>query len=148
MSRTGRVDLFVFGTLLTVSQPPLGDLLRANGHSIGAGAIKARLYEIDDPDAPGENAYPGAMPSPDDADRVYGEVYALTDPKTVLDAFDIYEACSPDHAEPHEFALRRVPVTMENGTTRWAVSYLYTWDVSTAQHIPSGRWTKVAPDVL
>lgn len=139
--------LFVYGTLLAVAQHPMGDLLRAHGRKIGAGSIRARLYIIDDPDDPGQNAYPGALPSPDPQDRVYGELHEVTNPGAVFPEFDRFEACSPEWPEPHEFLLRRVDVLMEDGTQRVAQSYLYTWDVSTAQHIPSGRYSDVSPEV-
>lgn len=139
--------LFVYGTLLAVAEHAMGALLRQNGALIGPGHIQARLYMIDDPDAPGENSYPGALPSPDPADRVHGELYEVHNPKTVFDAFDDFEACSARWPEPHEFLRRPVTVTMVDGTDLPATSYLYTWDISTATPIPSGRFTQVAPDV-
>lgn len=139
--------LFVYGTLLTVSEHPMGALLRAHSDLVGKGSIRACLYMIDDPDQPGQNTYPGALPSGDPDDDVFGEVYRLREPDKVLPAFDDFEACSPRWPEPHEFVLRRVPVTMENGETLQAVSYLYSWDVSKAERIVSGRFTQVASDV-
>lgn len=145
---TARPDtLFVYGTLLAVAEHPMGQLLRDTSNRIGSGSIQARLYEIDDPDMPGENSYPGALPSPHAGDRVFGDVFRLLEPERVLTAFDAYEACTPDYPEPHEFALRGVRVQMEDGSVQAAWSYLYTWDVSTAVAIPSGRWTRVAPEV-
>ncbi len=139
--------LFVYGTLLTVAEHPMGTLLRRHAVFAGRGSIRARLYLIDDPDAPGQNSYPGALPSGNPADRVWGELYRLTDPAAVLPEFDDFEACSDRWAEPHEFLRRKVAVTMEGGSDREAITYLYTWDVSTAEHIPSGRFTTSAPEV-
>jgi len=139
--------LFVYGTLLTVSQHPMGELLRRTADPVGKGAIQARLYVIDDPDLPGQNAYPGALPSPDPADRVHGEVYRLRDAAAVLPVFDEYEGCSDAWPEPHEFVLRTVRVRMQDGGTLAAVSYLYTWDVSGARHLPSGHFTETASEV-
>lgn len=132
--------LFVYGTLLTIADHPMGALLRQYGRMIGTGSIQARLYIIDDPDDPGQNFYPGALPAANPADRVYGEVYEITDPDAVFPAFDRYEACSPDWPEPHEFILRRVTVTLADGAVLPAVSYLYSWDVSGAEPVPSGRF--------
>ena len=78
---------------------------------------------------------------------MWGDIYQVKSPETVLPAFDAYEACSPDWPEPHEFMLRKVPVLLEEGTEIAAHTYLYTWDVTNAQHVPSGRWTQVARDV-
>ena len=113
----------------------------------GRGSIRARLYIIDDPDAPGENSYPGALPSGNPSDRVFGELYEIHAPEIVFPKFDDSEACSPRWPEPHEFLRRTVSVTMESGEAREAVTYLYTWDVSTAERVPSGRYTLVSPEV-
>ena len=142
-----RDHLFVYGTLGREAGHPLGDLLRAKADWVGAGSIRARLYLIDDPDEPGRNFYPGALPAPDPADRVYGEVYRVRDAAGLFPALDRFEACSPDHPEPHEFMLRPTPVRMEDGETLWAVTYFYTWDVADAARIPSGRFEGAAADV-
>ncbi|KNG95601.1 gamma-glutamylcyclotransferase family protein [Pseudaestuariivita atlantica] len=139
--------LFVYGTLRASADHPMGRLLRDHARLVGRGHIRARLYVIDDPDEPGQNFYPGALPSPDPEDRVHGEVYEVVDPEAVFPAFDRYEACSPDHPEPHEFILREVPVTMEDGATLRARSYLYSWDVGDAERVTSGRYEDRAPDV-
>lgn len=139
--------LFVYGTLGASAGHPLGDLLRAHAELKGPGATRARLYVINDPDEPGENFYPGALPSPDPADRVYGEVYRIIDGDALFPALDRFEACSPDHPEPHEFALRSVEVMMDDGEVMRASTYLYTWDVSGYERIASGRYTARSPDV-
>lgn len=143
----GSDHLFVYGTLLAGAEHPMGTLLRGHARYVNHGTIRARLYIIDDPDEPGQNRYPGAVPSGNPADRVHGEVYALDDAETVLAAFDDYEACSPRWPEPHEFLRRRVTVEMAEGGRCQAISYLYTWDVSGARHVASGRFDQIAPDV-
>ena len=150
MQRPDHDHLFVYGTLLTTADHPLGRLLRDKARLVGRGSIRARLYLIDDPDDEA-NSYPGALPSPDPADRVEGELYEVLDGESLLAALDKFEACSPEWPEPHEFALRSVEVKMETGgddaPVRAAMSYLYTWDVSTALRIPSGRFDAVASTV-
>ncbi len=140
--------LFAYGTLQTVAQHPLGDFLRQKAKLIGEGSIAARLYVIDDPDEePGVNFFPGALPSPDRSERVYGEVYELFDPDNLMPELDRFEACSPEWPEPHEFMMRSVDVQVEGGATVRAWCYLYTWDVTGARHLVSGRFTEVASDV-
>ena len=139
--------LFVYGTLRASADHPMSRLLQDHARLVGAGAIRARLYIIDDPDEPGQNFYPGALPSGRPEDQVFGEVYRILNPDAVFPAFDRYEACSPDHPEPHEFILRRVTVRMEDGRDLEARSYLYSWDVADAQRIESGRYADRAPDV-
>lgn len=140
MAARARDLLFVYGTLLTTANHPLGEVLRAHASYIGKGSMQARLYWIKDPDDP-RNHYPGAFPSGNPADRVHGEVYEITDPARVLPALDRYEACSEDWPEPHEFLRRSVPVRLEKGGELRCWSYFYTWDVSRARLIASGRFT-------
>lgn len=136
--------LFVYGTLLAVADHPLGARLRSAGQRIAAGSIQARLYVITEVDALGENRYPGAVPSGTAGDRVFGEVWDIEDP-SIWPEFDAYEACTADWPEPHEFLLRSVPVETDDGVI-WARSYLYAWDTSRAEPVPSGRFDLRMPD--
>ena len=141
MSPAGRY-LFVYGTLLANANHALGALLRRHATATGAGSIRARLYIIADPDD-ATNAYPGAVPSGDRDDRVHGEIYALTgDPARLLATLDEFEHCSPGRPEPYEFLRRIVPVDADGGAVIKAMTYLYTWDVSRARHVPGGRYAE------
>ena len=135
-------QLFVYGTLLSGANHPLGELLRRNASLIGTGSIAARLYIIPDPADP-TNAYPGAIPSGDPADRVHGELYAITGDSTrLLQTLDEFEHCAPGRPEPYEFLRRTVLVDTANGMAIAAMTYLYTWDVSRARHVPDGQYAE------
>lgn len=136
--------LFVYGTLLTDAGHEMGRLLQTHGVVVGKGSIRGRLYIIDDPDCPGAR-YPGALPSAIETDRVHGEVHRIEASDKVWQAFDAYEGCSPEWAQPYEFLRRTVPVVMDDGMTQMAQCYLYTWDVTHARHIPSGRFAGALP---
>lgn len=137
--------LFVYGTLLTVADHPMGHRLRAQSAFLGHGWIRACLYRIEDPANPGQG-YPGAVASGFDRDRVHGELYRLHDPQPLLEALDLYEACDPARPEPHEYLRRRVPVTLESGDVMLAICYLYGWDVSRATRVPSGQYNRLPLD--
>lgn len=139
--------LFVYGTLLTEAQHPMGELLLAHATQIGPGQIQARLYIIEEEDAEGINRYPGAVPSPHPDDVVHGMLYEVHAPDAVFPVFDDYEACAPGWPEPYEFLLRPVDVRLSQGGEMRAASYLYTWDTSRATLVASGRYTTVSPDV-
>lgn len=128
------IRLFVYGTLLSAANHPLGRALRRQAQLIGLGSIRARLYVIGD-------AFPGAVPSRRAGDRVHGELYALTgDPAPLLATLDAYENCSPDFPEPHEFKRSPVTVTLSDGTVARALAYLYAWDIASARLLPDGRF--------
>lgn len=137
--------LFVYGTLKPGSEHPLGTLLADHARHLGIGSIQARLYIVTEVDNLGENSYPGALPSPDPQDRVHGELYDILDPDRLFPEFDVYEACTPSWPEPYEFLRRRTEVRMENGSTQWSWCYFYSWDVSRATHVPSGRFDESSP---
>ena len=141
------VLLFVYGTLQTGSEHPNGALLRENAELLGSGRIQARLYIINDPDDPGQNFYPGAVPSAKSCDKVFGEVYRITKPEIVFPVLDDYEACSENWPEPHEFIQRKLLVSLDDGTAVTALSYIYSWDVSSAEHVVSGRYERLAANV-
>ncbi len=134
--------LFIYGTLLAAADHPMGRMLAEQARLIGRGSIQARLYIVHEIDAQGPNSYPAAVPSAFADDRVYGEVHEITGPTAPLfAAFNDYEACAPGWPEPYEFMLRDIDVAMEDGTTVTAGCYLYTWDTSRADPVPSGRFT-------
>ena len=133
--------LFVYGSLMRSAKHPLGEVMRRTARLIGTGSIRARLYIIADPDDT-TNAYPGAIPSAVDSDQVYGELYGLTgDASRLLATLDEFEHCAAGRPEPHEFLRRRINVTTSDGMVMQAIAYLYTWDVSHARFVPSGRFT-------
>lgn len=139
MTAGNRDLLFVYGTLLKRADHSLGSLMRSRSRLVGEGIIRARLYLIRDPDD-AQNFYPGALPSAGERDHVYGEVYEITAPGEVYPVLDDYEACSPKWPEPHEFLRRRVTVRLDSGMEVEATCYLYSWDVSRAEPIATGRY--------
>jgi len=90
--------LFIYGTLLTGT--PLRRLNRAMARRLGRAQparIRARLYDL--------GAYPGAVPSADRRDRVYGRLVAITD-IALLRQLDAYEDYVPDRPVGSEFVRR------------------------------------------
>ena len=72
----------------------MGVMLRQHGRLIGRGQFRVRRYIIDDPDEPGQNSSPWAVPSGNPSDMVHGTLYTLSDPWAVLPGFDEDEGCS------------------------------------------------------
>ncbi|MEM7268423.1 MAG: gamma-glutamylcyclotransferase family protein [Pseudomonadota bacterium] len=146
--RPGAGDyLFVYGTLQSTAGHALWGLLSEKAVLVGRGAIRARLYIVHEVDDQGDNWFPAAVPTFDKDAETHGEVYQLRDPEPLLTALDRYENCGPEWPEPNEFLLRRIDVAMAQGGALQAFTYLYTYDVSAARLVPSGRFDEVAPEV-
>ena len=75
--------LFVYGTLRRGTPGGARRLLDERAVYLDAGAYQGKLYDL--------GAYPGLTSSPDPADRVIGDVYALHAPRRTLPRLDAYE---------------------------------------------------------
>ena len=97
---------------------------------IGRGSIKAALFDL--------GLYPAAVPAPDR--QVWGEVYEVTDPETVLPALDTIEGVNPSHPNTSLYLRTRVDVTLPDGTNAQAWAYFYNAPLGRARRIPSGDY--------
>ena len=122
--------LFVYGTLMQ-GQHPMHKLLREHSEFIGYGWITAQLYQI--------RNYPGVIVSDQPDDKVFGELYLLTD-KAVLAQLDDYEECSAAFPEPHEYRREQINVHLSTAVSYTAWVYLYNHPVTASQRIRSGRF--------
>jgi gamma-glutamylcyclotransferase (GGCT)/AIG2-like uncharacterized protein YtfP len=124
--------LFVFGTLLSGYDHPMSRLLSQRAELIGEARCTGRLYLV--------RHYPGMVPSTDASDHVFGELYRMRDAPDLLRTLDDYEGCSEKYPQPHEYVRRRVAVTLSDGATVQAWTYLYNRPVTHLPRIASGRF--------
>ena len=75
--------LFVYGSLLTALDHPMGRRPRAEAALLGPATVRGRLYRV--------SWYPGFVPGGRDDDVVHGEVYRMADPTASLAWLDEYE---------------------------------------------------------
>jgi gamma-glutamylcyclotransferase (GGCT)/AIG2-like uncharacterized protein YtfP len=128
-SRNAREDgalLFVYGTLRAASGHPMHRKLRAVADFVGAGTFRGRLYDL--------GAFPGAVASRSNADRILGEIYRLREPARTLRALDAYE----DKA----FRRAKVVVRRVDGETSRCWIYLYGRPLTRFPRIASGNFIK------
>jgi gamma-glutamylcyclotransferase (GGCT)/AIG2-like uncharacterized protein YtfP len=123
--------LFVFGTLLSGYDHPMSRMLSRRAELLGEARCMGQLYLV--------RHYPGMVPSTDDADQVFGELYLLRDAE-LLRELDDYEGCSEKYPQPHEYVRARVAVTTTDGATVQAWTYLYNRPVTHLPRIASGRF--------
>lgn len=96
--------------------------------------MQGRLYQLD--------GYPGAIISGCDNDKVYGEVYRLTEAGLALKRLDEYEECSDQFPEPHEYRRKKLPVRFLDGHSIAAWVYVFNHDVTGLEQIQSGHFRR------
>jgi gamma-glutamylcyclotransferase (GGCT)/AIG2-like uncharacterized protein YtfP len=97
---------------------------------LGRGSIEGALFDL--------GIYPAAVPAPEG--RVWGEVYEMADPPTVLAALDEIEGYRPDHPDRSLYARSQTAVTLPDGTRATAWVYFYNAPLGRASRIPSGDY--------
>jgi gamma-glutamylcyclotransferase (GGCT)/AIG2-like uncharacterized protein YtfP len=122
--------LFVYGTLLSGAGHSMHAVLARDAVLIGEGFFNGRLYRV--------GTYPGAIPSSEPNDRVFGEVYRLRNVAEVLSRLDEYEGCGPAAVAPTEYVRKAEPVTLTNETTVEAWIYIYNRPIHGLERIHSG----------
>lgn len=122
--------LFVYGTLLQPGNEFAG-YLNKHRKFISNGKVKGRLYDI------GE--YPGAVIDKADEYFIYGAIFMMDDPETILKVVDDYEGIGELYNHPQEYIREQVDILTDNGNINcWM--YLYNLPVSTYQQIINGDY--------
>jgi gamma-glutamylcyclotransferase (GGCT)/AIG2-like uncharacterized protein YtfP len=124
--------LFVYGTLMRGFDHPMARLLSSNADFLGQARCRGRLYLV--------KQYPGLVLSDDPADVVYGELYRLRACEEMLHEFDMYEACGDGFPPPTEYLRQMLSVTLGDGSTSGAWTYIYNWSVTNLRRIESGKF--------
>jgi gamma-glutamylcyclotransferase (GGCT)/AIG2-like uncharacterized protein YtfP len=124
--------LFVYGTLMRGFDHPMARLLSTHADFLGSATCRGRLYLV--------QHYPGLLLSDASSDLVYGELFRLRAPEELLREFDMYEACGEGFPEPTEYLRRLIDVTLADGASEKAWTYVYNWPVADLPRIESGRF--------
>ncbi|MDT4292239.1 gamma-glutamylcyclotransferase family protein [Methylomonas sp. MO1] len=122
--------LFVYGTLRRNRQNQIQHPFLADCDYIGDAFIHGELYEVD--------AYPGAIAG--GIKLVKGELYLMQNSEHTLSALDIYEECAANFPQPHEYIRRELQVSLPDGQTVLAWTYLYNRPVNELMRIHSGDY--------
>jgi gamma-glutamylcyclotransferase (GGCT)/AIG2-like uncharacterized protein YtfP len=115
--------LFVYGTLMRTAGHAAHHLLKSNAEYMGEGYFVGKLYRVSD--------YPAAVASSDPDDRVFGELYRISDAQVLFAALDEYEGDG--------FLRRTVPIFGDEAVSE-AWVYVFTGDVTPLARITSGRF--------
>jgi gamma-glutamylcyclotransferase (GGCT)/AIG2-like uncharacterized protein YtfP len=123
--------VFFYGTLMTPFNRPGRQRVNPQMSFTGRGRISAALFDL--------GIYPAAVPTHDDS-IVWGEVYEMLDPVTVLATLDEIEGYRA--AEPERSLYTRIltDVVLEDGRGLQAWAYFYNAPLGRAQRIESGDY--------
>jgi gamma-glutamylcyclotransferase (GGCT)/AIG2-like uncharacterized protein YtfP len=122
--------IFFYGTLRTgfnrTTRAGIDAFLKFSGRAW----INAKLFDL--------GIYPAAVPATDS--RVWGEVFEITDPPTVLAALDRIEGTRPSTPERSLYDRVRVPATLDDGRVEDVWVYFYNAPLGRAPRIASGDY--------
>lgn len=121
--------LFVYGTLLSGAGHSMHRVLAGHAELVGEGFFNGRLYRV--------GHYPGAVPSSEPDDRVFGEVYRLREAVDLLFKLDEYEGCGPTAVAP-QYVRTTARITLTNDTIVHAWIYVYNRPIDGLERICSG----------
>lgn len=122
--------VFFYGTLMAGFDRRTRAGLDAKLSFLGRGWIPATLFDL--------GIYPAAVPSPEN--RVWGEVYEMSDPGAVLGVLDEIEGYTPADPDRSLYLRQRAVVTLNGGRTQEAWVYFYNAPLGAALRIPSGDY--------
>jgi putative glutamine amidotransferase len=132
--------LFVYGTLRPGHAPASVAAYVDGCRCVGEGSTSGRLYDL--------RNYPGAIVDAAGEGKIFGQVLALPDERTLrrLDAYEGYDPRDPGNSL---FVRTECDVTLDGGGGGGAARavrawvYVYNRDVSDARLIPEGRYHPV-----
>jgi gamma-glutamylcyclotransferase (GGCT)/AIG2-like uncharacterized protein YtfP len=121
---------FFYGTLMTGFDRRRRAGIESKLRYVGRGWIQAALFDL--------GIYPAAIPSSEG--RVWGEVYEMLEPGSVLAVLDEIEGYTPEDPDRSLYTRERVPATLEDGRTVNVWVYFYNAPLGQAPLIASGDY--------
>jgi gamma-glutamylcyclotransferase (GGCT)/AIG2-like uncharacterized protein YtfP len=123
--------LFVYGTLRRISPNPMACFLAERARFVGEATVRGVLYNL--------GRFPG-MTETTSKERVFGDVYELTDEDTISE-LDRYE--NAESPLPSFFERGRAEATLANGHKCDVLVYWFRGRVREEQRILSGDYRDV-----
>jgi gamma-glutamylcyclotransferase (GGCT)/AIG2-like uncharacterized protein YtfP len=123
--------VFFYGTLMTTFNRPGRQRVTPKLAYEGRGTIAAALFDL--------GIYPAAVPT-NDGSVVWGEVYAMHEPASVLAVLDEIEGYRPNEPEQSLYMRVLTSATLEDGRVLDAWAYFYNAPLGRAERIESGDY--------
>ncbi len=122
--------VFFYGTLMTGFERRRRLGIDTKMRYRGRGWIQAALFDV--------GLYPAAVPAGEG--RVWGEVFELIEPETVLPALDEIEGYRPAEPDASLYLRQQAPVTLPGDEREDAWVYFYNAPLGKAPRIESGDY--------
>lgn len=122
--------VFFYGTLMTGFDRRRRAGIDSKLAFVGRGSILAALFDL--------GIYPAAVPAHEG--RVWGEVYRMADPATVLSTLDGIEGYRADDPDRSLYVRGEADVAFPDGTSARAWVYFYNAPLGQAPRISSGDY--------
>ena len=125
--------LFVYGSLRQSMDNPMSKLLRRYSSSAGKAYIHGKLYDA--------GSFPAAVKSHRQGEKVYGELFRLSNPNSVFERLDEYEGYEPQNKARSLYLRKKTEVFGFDGEQKgnaWA--YLFNKSVGSLKPIPEGDY--------
>jgi gamma-glutamylcyclotransferase (GGCT)/AIG2-like uncharacterized protein YtfP len=122
--------VFFYGTLMTGFERRRRLGIDPKMRYRGRGWIQAALFDL--------GLYPAAVPAGEG--RVWGEVFELLEPETVLPALDEIEGYRPAEPDASLYLRQQAPVTLPDDEREGAWVYFYNAPLGKAPRIESGDY--------
>ena len=129
--------LFVYGTLMSHAENEITDIFARHATKVSDGTFQGKMYRVSRPD--GSLVYPAVVPSDNESDVVYGEIYRLSSP-SIFARLDEYEECGARSPRPHEYRREVVDVKGPSGEAARSYIYLYSRPTDHLRPISSGTF--------
>ena len=122
--------VFFYGTLMAGFDRRRRAEMDSKLTYLGRGSIPGALFDL--------GLYPAAVPAPDG--QVWGEVYEMVEPVTVLAVLDDIEGYRHDHPDRSLYLRQKADVAMPDGSHAPAWVYFYNAPLGRAPRIASGDY--------
>ncbi|MBU2952029.1 gamma-glutamylcyclotransferase [Tamlana agarivorans] len=122
--------IFVYGTLLKDAEHSMSKFLEKHSAHEADGCFYGKLYLV--------SWFPGAIPSKNPSEKVYGSLFRVFDFETVFKALDVYEGVNPQSLEPDLFQRHIVSIYLEDHSVIEAWVYFFNHPVEGLKQITSG----------
>jgi gamma-glutamylcyclotransferase (GGCT)/AIG2-like uncharacterized protein YtfP len=123
---------FFYGTLMTGFDRRNRVGIEGKLKFVSRASIQAALFDL--------GIYPAAVPTADE--RVWGEVYEMLEPESVLSALDEIEGYTPNDPDRSLYTRARAAATLDDGRVVEVWVYFYNAPLGQAPQIPSGDYLK------